>query len=57
MASFTVKYQSIDTRTKGTSTSSIAVNASSVSEARQKFKSNHTDTASRKYKVISVVKN
>jgi hypothetical protein len=57
MARFLVKYQTINPMTKRpTGTMGINVNASSVSEARQMFKSNHIDNTNTKYKIISVVK-
>jgi hypothetical protein len=57
MAKFSVKYQTISQATKKpTSTMGALVDASSVSEARQIFKSKHVDNNNVKYKIISVVK-
>ena len=57
MAYYSVKYQTISQKTKQpTGTMGATVNASSVAEARQMFKSNHIDNANVKYKIISVVK-
>ena len=55
MIRYSVMYQTISQKTKlPTGTMGIHAMASSVSEARQKFKSNHIDNV--KYKIISVVK-
>ena len=57
MAYYSVKYQIINQKTKMSGgTPGTIVNASSVAEARQMFKSSHVDNASVKYKIISVVK-
>ena len=57
MAKFTVKYQTINRKTKtpcGTMTK--IVTASNLWEARQEFKFRHVDTASMTYKIVAVIK-
>jgi len=56
MASFLVKYQFTNLKTKATNVNGMTVNASSVSEARQRFKANFPDNPSRKYRILSVEK-
>jgi tRNA/tmRNA/rRNA uracil-C5-methylase (TrmA/RlmC/RlmD family) len=56
MASFLVKYQFTNPKTKATNVNGTTVNASSVSEAKQNFKENHIDNENKKYKILSVVK-
>jgi len=58
MARYTVKYQTISQKTKMSTggTCGTMVNASSVADAKQVFKSRHIDNANVKYKIVSVTK-
>jgi hypothetical protein len=57
MALYSIKYQTINQKTKLPSgTSGTVISALSVAKAKYIFKCSHVDTASIKYKIISVVR-